>query len=132
MARCSGWNGASKLYLPTGWWADNFINMASTDWNLLEVVYDGTSQKGYLNGVLQGTASAKLNTVERGVEIGYRDGSDAKAAEGDFAELLVYDRALSAGEREQVEDYLQRQMVWTKVSYHRKMRWSGMVADLMG
>ncbi len=98
---------SDKLYLPTGWWADNFINMASTDWNMLEVVYDGTSQKGYVNGVLQGTASATLNTVERGVEIGYRDGSDAKAAEGDFAELLVYDRALSAGEREQVEGYLQ-------------------------
>jgi hypothetical protein len=98
---------SDKLYLPTGWWADNFINMASTDWNMLEVVYDGTSQKGYLNGVLQGTASATLNTVERGVEIGFRDGQDAKAADGDFAELLVYDHALSAGEREQVEDYLQ-------------------------
>jgi hypothetical protein len=45
--------------------------------------------------------------VERGVEIGYRDGRDAKAAEGDFAELLVYDRALSVIERQQVEDYLQ-------------------------
>jgi hypothetical protein len=83
------------------------MDLASTDWNLLEVVYDGVSQRGYLNGVIKGTASAKLNTVERGVEIGFRDGQDAKAAEGDFAELLVYDRALSGAERQQVEDYLQ-------------------------
>ena len=83
--------------------------MASTDWNLLEVVYDGANQKGYVNGVLRGTASAKLNTAEQGVEIGYRaatGGKNAKAAEGDFAELLVYDRALNYAERKQVEDYL--------------------------
>ena len=97
---------SDQLYLPTGWWADNFLNLASTNWNLLEVVYDGASQRGYLNGVLRGVAHANLNTVERGVEIGYRDGTDAKAAEGDFAELLIYNRALSIGERQQVEDYL--------------------------
>jgi hypothetical protein len=97
---------SDKLYLPTGWWADNFVDLASTDWNLLEVVYDGASQRGYVNGVLRGTATAKLNTAERVLEIGYRDGSDAKAAEGDFAELLVYDRALSSAERQLVEDYL--------------------------
>ena len=97
---------SERLFLPTGWWADNFMDLASTDWNLLEVVYDGVSQRGYLNAVIRGTASAKLNTVERGVEIGFRDGQDAKAAEGDFAELLVYDHALNAAERENVEDYL--------------------------
>ncbi len=97
---------SERLFLPTGWWADNFIDRASTDWNLLEVVYDGVSQRGYLNGILLRTASAKLNTVERGVEIGLRDGNDAKAAEGDFAELLVYNRALNYAERQQAEDYL--------------------------
>lgn len=97
---------SERLFLPTGWWADNYIDLASTDWNLLEVVYDGTSQKGYVNGSLRGTASAKLNTADKEVEIGFRDGSDAKAAEGDFAELLVYDHALNYDERKQVEDYL--------------------------
>jgi hypothetical protein len=98
---------SERLFLPTGWWADNFMDLASTNWNVLEVVYDGASQRGYVNSVLKGTARAKLNTVERGVEIGFRDGQDAKAAEGDFAELLVYDHALSAAERRQAEDYLQ-------------------------
>src|SRR5665213_782893 len=97
---------SEHLFLPTGWWADNYVDATSTNWNLLEVVYNGATQKGYLNGLLRCTASATLNTVERGVEIGFRDGQDAKAAEGDFAELLVYDRALSGPERQQVEDYL--------------------------
>jgi len=108
---------SERLFLPTGWWADNYIDTASTDWNILEVVYNGVTQKGYLNGLLQCTASAKLNTVERGVEIGYRDatnGKDAKAAEGDLAELLVYDRALSAAERQQVEDYLSAKWFGTR------------------
>ena len=98
---------SDKLYLPTGWWADNFMELASTNWNLLEVVHDGTSQRGYVNSVLKGTAKAKLNTVELGVEIGLRDGPDGKAGEGDLAELLIYDHALNSGERRQVEDYLQ-------------------------
>jgi len=100
---------SDKLYLPTGWWADNYIDTASTNWNVLEVVYDGVTQQGFVNGVRRGVASAKLNTVERGVKIGFRDaigGGEAKAAEGDFAELLIYDRALSTGERRQVETYL--------------------------
>ena len=100
---------SDQLYLPTGWWADNNIGMVSTDWNLLAVVYDGSKQKGFVNGILRGTASAKLNTADKEVEIGYRDatgGQNAKAAEGDFAELLLYDRALNYDERAQVEDYL--------------------------
>jgi hypothetical protein len=100
---------SDQLYLPTGWWADNLIGMASTDWNLLEVVYDGERQKGYVNGILRGAANANLNTVNKEVEIGFRDptgGQNAKAAEGDFAELLVYDRVLSAIERQRAEDYL--------------------------
>ena len=99
---------SERLFLPTGWWADNYIDLASTDWNLLEVVYDGASQKGYVNGVLRGTATARLKTADKEVEIGYRGPAgtnDAKAAEGDFAELLVYDRALNAADRLQVEDY---------------------------
>ena len=97
---------SERLFLPTGWWADNYVDATSTNWNLLEVVYDGAKQKGYLNGILRGTGNAPLNTAGTPVEIGFRDGNDAKAAEGDFAELLVYNRALNIGERQQVEDYL--------------------------
>lgn len=97
------------LYLPTGWRTDNRIKMASTNWNILEVVFDGISQKGYVNGILRGMATNRLNTADKEVEIGLRTatgGKNAKAADGDFAELLVYDRALNYIERKQVEDYL--------------------------
>jgi len=107
---------SERLFLPTGWWADNYVDATSTNWNLLEVVYDGAKQKGYLNGALRGIGDAPLNTVETGVEIGFRDGNDAKAAEGDFAELLVYNRALGFGERQQVEDYLRGKWFGAKTS----------------
>ena len=98
-----------RFYLPGGWYADNRITMTSTNWNILEVVYDGTMQRGYIDGVLRGVTSVKLNTSEKEVEIGYRtatSGRNPKTAEGDFAELLVYNKALSNAERKQVEDYL--------------------------
>jgi hypothetical protein len=98
-----------RFYLPGGWYADNQVMMTSTDWNLLEVVYDGAVQRGYIDGVLRGVASVKLNTAEKEVEIGYRTatgGQNPKTAEGDFAELLVYNRALNNEERRQVEHYL--------------------------
>lgn len=99
------------LYLPTGWrGADNRIRFASTNWNVLETIYDGATQRGYVNGILRGVAKAKLNTAVKPLEIGLRTadpaGKNAKGSDGDFAELLVYNRALNLTEREQVEDYL--------------------------
>ena len=101
----------NDLYLPAGGHgADNRIKIASTNWSLLEVVSDGAVQKGYVNGLLRGMAKNHLNTVDKEVEIGLRTatmGKNARAAEGDFAELLIYDRALSFVERKQVEAYLE-------------------------
>jgi hypothetical protein len=113
-----GMEWGNYLYLPAGWLgADNRIRAASTNWNILEVVYDGMNQRGYVNGILRGMASAKLNTADKEIEIGLRTataGKNAKAAAGDFAELLVYDRALSINERKQVEDYLGGKWFGTK------------------
>ena len=98
-----------RFYLPGGWYSDNMVLMTSTNWNLLEVAYDGVRQRGYVNGILRGVANVSLNTAEKEVEIGSRtatDGKNSKTAEGDFAELLVYDRALNDAERKQVENYL--------------------------
>jgi hypothetical protein len=95
------------LYLPGGWdWLDNTAPASSADWNMLEVVYDGTSQKGFVNGALKGTTAFQLNTVDKEVEIGLRTGKDAASSDGDFAELLIYDRALTDDERKRVEAYL--------------------------
>jgi hypothetical protein len=98
-----------RFYLPGGWNRDNNVTMTSTNWNLLEVTYDGTSQRGYINGILRGVANFQLSTVKKEFEIGYRaasNGQNSQAADGDFAELLVYDRALNDSERKEVENYL--------------------------
>jgi hypothetical protein len=113
----AGTNGAlfavegdrDRFYLPGGWYRDNQVMMTSSNWNLLEVTYDGMTQRGYINGALRGVANVKLDTATKEVEIGYRTatgGKNPKTAEGDFAELLVYDHALNNAERRQVEDYL--------------------------
>jgi hypothetical protein len=81
----------------------------STDWKILEAIHDGTSQMGYLNGLLSHTTTNRIYTADKALEIGWRTptaGKNAKAADGDFAELLLYDRALDATERQQVEHYL--------------------------
>ena len=98
---------AVGLYLPGGWdWLDNIAPPSSANWNLLEVVYDGTSQKGYVNGELKGTTTFPLDTADKEVEIGLRTGPNAAGSDGDFAELLIYNRALDEAERRKVEDYL--------------------------
>ena len=72
--------------------------------------YDGTSQSSYVDGYYLGTKASSLKTTDRSVEIGWRAGSrsfkDSAASDGDFAELLIYDRVLSYAEQRQVEDYL--------------------------
>jgi hypothetical protein len=60
--------------------------------------------------VLKATDHFKLQTVGKPVEIGLRspgqDPAGAAGSDGDFAELLVYDRALDNAESKQVENYL--------------------------
>jgi len=99
------------LYLPCGWsFLDNKVPPTSANWNVLEVVYDGISQKGYVNGVLKRSEMFQLNTTDKAVEIGLwtldHAGRKAAGSDGDFAELLIYDRALTDAEQRQVEDYL--------------------------
>jgi hypothetical protein len=95
------------IYLPAGWGdADNIVPCPVESWKLFAMDHDGTTQNGYVNGALAGTRWFQLNTAEREVEIGLRTGKNEAASEGDFAELLVYNRALNASERRQVENYL--------------------------
>ncbi|HWC60424.1 MAG TPA: LamG-like jellyroll fold domain-containing protein [Verrucomicrobiae bacterium] len=114
----------NSLYLPTGWkGADNRIKFSSTSWNIFTAMYDGIAESGYVNGSLRGTTQNRLNTAEKTVQVGLRtagpDGKNAKGADGDFAELLIYDRALNSEERRRVEDYL-------------GMKWFGQVSQSSG
>ena len=100
----------NAVYLPAGMVTDNAFPALPPKWNILSVVYDGSEQKGFVDEVFLGASSFPMNTPDARVELGVRrDGEDqapSAASDGDFAELLVYDRALDADERLQVENYL--------------------------
>lgn len=104
-----------NIYLPSGGGsgAENAFRALIPRWNILSVVYDGSSERGFVNGVLKGVSHFTLDTPDAEVELGVRvtkDGNmgQAQASDGDFAEMLVYDRALNAAEQQQVENYLSR------------------------
>jgi hypothetical protein len=98
------------LCLPDAWGASSVINKSSVDWDILEVTYNGTNENGYVNGVFDSSINYPVNTVDKEIEIGKRSpnptGDNATASDGDFAELLIYNRVLDDAERQQVEDYL--------------------------
>jgi len=99
------------FYLPSTMGTDGRVPVLPRNWNILSVVYDGNSQNGYLNGDLKSTSSAQLATANEPVELGARTVSTgekwrAGASDGQFVELLVYDRALTDSERHRVESYL--------------------------
>jgi dipeptidyl aminopeptidase/acylaminoacyl peptidase len=101
----------NSLYLPRYWknWFNRIVVRAH-DWNLVAVVADGTRQMAYINGVLQAVKTNQMTTAAGPVEIGLRSagkgGTNAVGADGDFAELLIYQYAMDAGDRLQVEHYL--------------------------
>ncbi len=78
-------------------------------WLIQEVVYDGTTAKHYKDGQLIDSKTHAYNTDiigGKGLVIGAEiDGSSD--VDMDIAAMLVYDRALSDAERQQVEAYLQ-------------------------
>ncbi len=108
------------VYLPRLWnrWANRVVTRLPA-WNVLDVVYDGNSQSAYIDGVLRGTNNVRVDTADKQVEIGLRSASttatNAAGADGDFAELLIYDRALDVGDRHQVEDYLKTKWVGNRL-----------------
>jgi len=103
--------------LPTvGRWANdktdnNIHELEAGTWNLLEAAYDGTTEFGYVNGILQGTKTNALKTENKEVQIGAQSFNNGRRyggnkSDGDFAELLIYNANLSDDQRRQVQDYL--------------------------
>jgi hypothetical protein len=95
------------LYLPSVGGESNQTAPSDGSWMITEVVYDGTNQTGYVNGRLRGRTTFSLNTADSELELGLRTAAiNTVGSDGDFAELLVYDQALSPAARQQVENYL--------------------------
>jgi hypothetical protein len=90
---------------------NNVHELPAGTWNLLEAAYDGTTEYGYANGILQGTKTGVLKTGSNAVQIGLQSPDfphkfRGDKSNGDFAELLIYNVNLSADQRQQVQDYL--------------------------
>jgi hypothetical protein len=82
-------------------------------WNLLAVTCQDGTQQGIVNGVFKGATHFTFNTRDVEVELGARFARggawwQSASCDGDFAELLIYNRALDAGEQQKVESYLSR------------------------
>ena len=91
-------------------YANATTNWMGADYALAGLVYDGSGEHR-LNGDVQSngtiSGSARNNSsITDDLFIGARNGSGTFYSEGDIAEILVYDRALSDGERKEVECYL--------------------------
>jgi hypothetical protein len=103
------------LYLPSGSFSgrkDGRMAPVPAAWHILETVYDESGSKSYVNGGFRGAVTLPFYTVDREVEIGLRTPPNNRSltnmasSDGDFAELLIYDRSLNFTEQRQVEDYL--------------------------
>ena len=89
-----------QLSLDT-WYGDTSIdveNLFSDKWQLLDVVYDGTTLKFYINAVLVGSAAVTLGTGTATTAYIGGHPSHEFGWSGRLADLRVYDRALSGSE----------------------------------
>ena len=74
-------------------------NLFADKWQLLDVVYDGTELKAYINAVLVGSAAVTLGTgTATTAYIGGHPEHGSFGWSGRLADLRVYDRALSGSE----------------------------------
>lgn len=87
-----------------------------TNFYLIEFIYNGTLTntnriKTYRNGTAlttgtQGTIGTSLQSVSSTLKIGQFGGALTRNFNGDFGEILLYNAALSDGDRQLVENYL--------------------------
>jgi hypothetical protein len=78
--------------------------LLSTQFNVVESVNDG-NDNAYINGQLIETRANPMGAFTNGYELGRYPGG-SQYWDGDIAEVLIYDTALSAADRQNVETYL--------------------------
>ena len=79
----------------------------TTDFHSVSAVFNGASSLIAVDGGSDTTGTSGGGSFDTGsAAVGALRASSSEYWQGDIAELIVYDRALSSGERSQVEDYL--------------------------
>lgn len=102
-------NGNSFFKFRYGSQAPSFPAVNTTDFHIYAGVVDATNTSPFMDGtavtpVATDTTTAQIDTKAR---IGaYRSNSTSNLLNGDIAEILIYDSALSSTDREAIEGYL--------------------------
>lgn len=106
-------NGTPRVYrgsgsLPDIGNVDATVNVRARTFVVLGFQMSGTTLTHYLNGQAIGSGEIRATLVDGGtaLKIGSRDDFVTKM-KGDIAELLIYDRSLTANERSALVNYLQ-------------------------
>ena len=104
---CDQADGSDHLYLPYTYDPHDLIIAAPSagTYRIYEVTRSGNISYGDLNGELQGSKDVAINTSDGKVQTGYRS-ADRALANGDIAEVLIYNSFLNDAQRQQVEAYL--------------------------
>jgi hypothetical protein len=82
------------------------ISSANADAHIVTNSYSGSIDTVYVDGVSGGSKAVTLNTASSSMMIGSRISGPAETLVGDIAEIMVYNRALSATEQITAECYL--------------------------
>lgn len=86
------------------------IGTADANYHLLEVVRSGTGagQLAVFRDGVAGTPGTESRTLDNAINayLGISNSVDDVFLNGDFAEIIIYDSALSQANRESVEDYI--------------------------
>ena len=76
-------------------------------WNVMTADWNGTNLHLWRNGTLKDTSGSTTSPNNGSKDsVGYNDFITSDFWEGDIAEVLVYDNALSVGDRTNVENFL--------------------------
>ena len=90
-----------NIYTSTGWLFQNGTTVLSNNtWYNFSMVYDGTTWKGFIDGVLE-FSTAKTGTISANANlfIGYTpSGGEQAPFDGKIASVHIYDKALSPEE----------------------------------
>ena len=99
-------SGPNKYnYYLNGSFYNSTVNYTASAYTLADIVQAGTSGSVNINGtnVITATTGARITTT--GVYVG-DDSTSGDFLQGDIAELVIYNRALTSDERHDVENYL--------------------------
>ena len=102
-------NVSTFLGNSAGVWNDTSVNTPNANWSTFKLVTlhtDNVTLTPYVNGTAQNTKNGATGALT-GIQIGtFDNGIYGQLWNGDVAEVICYDSALSAGDLVQVTDYL--------------------------